>query len=59
MSREPIELTEAELVTQSVIDCVARPDAGAVDVFLGVVRDLADGRAVTTLEYSAYAPMAL
>ena len=32
--------------------------AGGVDVFLGVVRDHSDGRAVSRLEYSAYSSMA-
>lgn len=37
---------------------VEHPGAGAVTTFLGTVRDLNDGRAVTLLEYEAYATMA-
>lgn len=38
---------------------VAHAGAGAVALFLGLVRDENEGRAVTLLEYSAYEPMAL
>ena len=59
MSRDVVRLAEAPLVTHSVIAAVTHPSAGALDVFLGVVRDHADGRAVSSLEYSAYEPMAV
>jgi molybdopterin synthase catalytic subunit len=45
----------------SVDEClaaVARPGAGGIATFVGVVRDDSDGRAVTLLEYEAYVPMA-
>jgi molybdopterin synthase catalytic subunit len=37
---------------------VQHPGAGAVCVFLGLVRDQSDGRAVVKLEYEAYGSMA-
>ena len=37
---------------------VRRPGAGGIAIFVGVVRDESDGRAVTKLEYSAYLSMA-
>jgi molybdopterin synthase catalytic subunit len=37
---------------------VRHPGAGGLAVFVGVVRDLSDGRKVTRLEYSAYETMA-
>lgn len=49
--REPLSMDE---VTQ----LVARPEAGAIATFLGVVRNMNDGRAVTLLEYEAYGTMA-
>ena len=49
--REPID--PAALLAQ-----VARPANGAVLLFLGVVREVNDGRDVTGIEYSAYEPMA-
>ena len=38
---------------------VSGPDAGAVSLFVGMVRDTNAGREVTGIEYSAYGPMAL
>src|SRR5882762_5417629 len=38
---------------------VAHPGAGGIALFLGVVRDTNDGRAVTQLEYEAYGSMAV
>ena len=37
---------------------VARPEHGAVLVFVGTVRDMNEGRAVTGIEYQAYEAMA-
>ncbi len=37
---------------------VAAPANGAVSLFVGTVRDVNDGRAVTGIEYSAYSAMA-
>jgi molybdopterin synthase catalytic subunit len=49
--REPIEAT-------ALLQRVARPAHGALLLFLGVVREMNDGRAVTGIEYSAYEAMA-
>jgi molybdopterin synthase catalytic subunit len=49
--REPLSLDEVTRI-------VARPEAGAIATFLGVVRNMNDGRAVTLLEYEAYGTMA-
>ena len=40
------------------VRAVSHPGAGGIDVFVGAVRDSNDGRAVTVLEYEAYASMA-
>jgi molybdopterin synthase catalytic subunit len=53
-----IGLSESPLSVDQVIAHVSRPGAGAVATFVGVVRDESGGRAVTRLEYSAYAAMA-
>ncbi|MGH9203631.1 MAG: molybdenum cofactor biosynthesis protein MoaE, partial [Vicinamibacterales bacterium] len=50
--REPIDVS-------GVIARVASPAAGATACFLGTVREVNDGRAVTGIEYSAYEEMAL
>ncbi len=43
----------------SLVRAVAAPANGALILFLGVVRDVNQGRAVTGIEYSAYEPMAV
>jgi molybdopterin synthase catalytic subunit len=53
------EIRDAALSVDEVVARVSHPGAGAVDVFVGRVRDENDGRAVTLLEYEAYLPMAL
>ena len=52
------QLVREPLDAKALIRRVLRPANGAVVLFLGVVRDVNDGRAVTGIEYSAYEPMA-
>ena len=48
-----------EIITGTEVrEAVEGPDAGAVVLFLGTVRNNTDGRAVKWLEYEAYPPMA-
>jgi molybdopterin synthase catalytic subunit len=49
---------EEPLSSDEAVRAVSHDGAGAVDLFLGVVRDMNDGRAVSLLEYEAYASMA-
>jgi molybdopterin synthase catalytic subunit len=49
---------DTPLVVADAIAAVSAPNVGGVDLFLGVVRDHNDGRAVTRLEYHAYVSMA-
>jgi molybdopterin synthase catalytic subunit len=49
---------ETPLSVADAVAAVSAPDIGGVDVFLGIVRDHNDGRAVTLLEYHAYVSMA-
>lgn len=51
-------LTHEPISIEAVSGLVSRASAGAIDVFVGVVRDHAEGRAVSSLEYSAYESMA-
>ena len=53
------ELSSQALSVERVIAAVSHPSAGGIDVFVGVVRDHNDGRAVSLLEYEAYATMAV
>ncbi len=63
MSREKSSpravLRDTPLSVDEVIASVARPEAGAISVFLGTVRDHNEGRPVVKLEYEAYPSMAI
>jgi molybdopterin synthase catalytic subunit len=49
---EPLSIDEASAL-------VAHPAAGGAALFIGTVRDVNEGRAVTKLEYEAYVSMAV
>src|SRR5690349_4811802 len=51
-------IRSAPLSLDELIAQVSHPSAGGIATFLGVVRDVNEGRAVTLLEYEAYGPMA-
>jgi molybdopterin synthase catalytic subunit len=57
-ARVTTDIRDAALSVDEVIALVTAPEAGGIDVFVGVVRDHDHGRAVTSLEYSAH-PSAL
>jgi molybdopterin synthase catalytic subunit len=51
-------LSETPLSIDAAVAAVTHPGAGGIAVFVGTVRDENEGRAVTRLEYQAYASMA-
>ena len=53
-----VEITDGPISLDHVLNEVADPAAGAIVVFLGVVRDNARGRRVDHLAYEAYESMA-
>ena len=53
-----LEITEAPLDARRIEAAVTHSGAGGICTFTGVVRDNARGKAVTHLEYEAYAEMA-
>ena len=53
------ELTHAAIDAARITRESARPDCGAVALFLGTTRDHHQGRRVTRLAYEAYEPMAI
>jgi molybdopterin synthase catalytic subunit len=53
-----IVLSPEPLSVDAAIAAVARGGAGGIATFLGTVRDVNGGRAVTLLEYEAYGSMA-
>lgn len=54
-----VDLRESALSLDEAVAAVAHAGAGGIATFVGVVRDVNEGRAVTRLEYSAYASMAM
>lgn len=54
-----IKITEKHIDVQKVIDTVSSLAAGAVNVFVGTVRNNARGKNVVWLEYEAYETMAV
>lgn len=54
-----VELRDAPIDASEVMAQVAHAGAGAIDLFIGLVRDRNDGKPVVRLEYQAYAPMAV
>lgn len=53
-----IEITEKQLSVDRAVVAVTHPGAGAINIFMGTIRDSAKGKKVTTLEYEAYETMA-
>lgn len=54
-----IELTAHPIDTAKVIAAAMAQQAGAVNVFIGTVRNQTAGKEVVKLEYEAYEPMAV
>ncbi len=54
-----IKITEKAIDVQKVIDTASSLRAGAVNVFIGTVRNTAHGKNVLWLEYEAYESMAV
>lgn len=58
-SRGRVQITERELSVDEAIAQVSHAGAGAITVFLGAVRDHAEGVRVTRLDYEAHASLAV
>lgn len=54
-----IQLLEIPLSVQNCMELVSSGGAGAINLFIGTVRDNTQQRRVLRLEYEAYAPMAI
>ena len=54
-----LAITQIPIDPQYLIDQVSSPDAGAIDVFIGTVRNSTKNKAVQRLEFEAYDAMAL
>ncbi len=53
-----IELTESPIDTSALLEHVNSPQAGAVVLFLGTVREMTAGRRTVALDYECYPDMA-
>ena len=53
-----VSITDQPIAVQRILDELRSPEVGAVDLFIGTVRDHSAGKAVQRLEYTAYVPMA-
>lgn len=51
-------VTEDEIDMKAVVDSVIHPNAGAVNTFIGTVREMTNGKRTIFLKYEAYVPMA-
>ena len=54
-----IEITDSPIEPNDVIDLVKTPDSGAINVFIGTVRNITKNRDVKQLEFEAYNTMAI
>jgi len=57
--KDIVEIHEMASDPQAVIDRVSSPNCGAVDVFIGTVRNQTQGKEVGRVEFEAYALMAI
>jgi molybdopterin synthase catalytic subunit len=54
-----IEITDQPIDVQNVIHTASQTEAGAINTFIGTVRNQTSGKKVVRLEYEAYEPMAI
>ena len=54
-----IELTDQPIDVAAVLQAAESDEAGAVNAFIGTVRNRSEGRRVVRLHYEAYPPMAV
>lgn len=54
-----IEITNQPIDVQKVINAALQNSAGAINTFIGTVRNQTSGKKVLRLEYEAYEPMAI
>ena len=59
MNNDLFQIVEEPIITEEVIQKVASRNAGAIAVFIGTEREMTNGKRTLSLEYQAYAPMAV
>lgn len=58
MTEKKFKITEEVIDIQEVVDTVADRNAGAINTFIGTVREMTKGKKTLHLKYEAYVPMA-
>ncbi len=58
MSEKLFLITDEVISIQEVVDKVVHPNAGAINTFIGTVRELTKGKKTIYLKYDAYVSMA-
>jgi molybdopterin synthase catalytic subunit len=53
-----IKIVKEKINIEEVLDSVGDPSVGGTDVFIGTTRNHSHGKAILSLEYEAYEPMA-
>ena len=51
-------ITDQPIIIEEVVQKVVHPNAGAINTFIGTVRELTKGKKTLSLEYNAYVSMA-
>jgi molybdopterin synthase catalytic subunit len=59
MKKELFEIVDEPIKVEEIVKKVERREAGAVTTFIGTVREWTKGRRTLSLEYQAYASMAV
>jgi molybdopterin synthase catalytic subunit len=57
--KDHIKITADKLIPEQIIDLVRTDDSGAVNVFIGTVRNATKDKSVERLEFESYEPMAV
>ncbi|HET7658148.1 MAG TPA: molybdenum cofactor biosynthesis protein MoaE [Bacillales bacterium] len=52
-------VTEEEIKIEEVVNKVIHSNAGAINTFIGTVREMTNGKRTLSLQYEAYVPMAV
>jgi len=59
LSERRFEIVENPINIEQVINKVVHPNAGAINTFIGTVREMTNDKRTVYLKYEAYVPMAL
>jgi molybdopterin synthase catalytic subunit len=58
MSKKRFLITKEAISIEEIVNLVVNPNAGAINTFIGTVREFTKGKQTLSLQYDAYIPMA-